>query len=257
MNNNNKTPFYTKVKTALTYTGFALAIISSISYLILVYILINGFEASYQREQLIGFLILGAIAGVLINLSMRTQGIDFAKQVPEAKKILEDLKEATGESDKKEYKAKSIVFMYFVELAKDILIKGSGIGATLYFAIDLSYKGLGEDKYFFLALANVLLYTGLGLVAMGKSYDYYLEKHTSYMIQKTRKIKEEKQNVNETITKDYVSNGTDGGRRAVKGTREREGIHRGSYSEQSGTNWDHWRFKGWKRNIKKWFNKCA
>ena len=236
MNNNNKTPFYTKVKTALTYTGFALAFISSISYLILVYILINGFEASYQKEQLIGFLILGAIAGVLINLSMRTQGIDFAKQVPEAKKILDDLKEATAKSDKKEYKAKSIVFMYFVELAKDIIIKGSGIAATLYFAIDLSYKGLGEDKYFFLALANVLLYVGLGLVAMGKSYDYYLEKHTSYMIQKTRKIKEERQNVNETITKDYVSNRTDGGRRAVKGTREREGVHRGSYSEQSGTN---------------------
>ena len=78
--NNNKTPIYAKVKTALTYTGFALAIISSISYLILVYILINGFEASYQREQLIGFLILGAVAGILINLSMRTQEL-FAKQV--------------------------------------------------------------------------------------------------------------------------------------------------------------------------------
>lgn len=210
MNNDNKTPIYAKVKTALTYTGFALAIISSISYLILVYILINGFEANYQREQLIGFLVLGAVAGILINLSMRSQGINFAKQVPEAKKILEDLKEATGESDKKEHKAKSIVFMYFVELVKDIFIKGSGIGATLYFAIDLSYKGLGEDKYFFLALANVLLYTGLGLVAMGKSYDYYLEKHTSFMIQKTRKIKEEKQNVNKSIARDYDKNGIDG-----------------------------------------------
>src|SRR5690554_1028519 len=236
MNNDKKTPIYAKVKTALTYTGFALAIISSISYLILVYILINGFEASYQKEQLIGFLILGAVAGILINLSMRTQGIDFAKQVPEARKILEDLKEATAESNKKEYKAKSIVFMYFVELAKDILIKGSGIGATLYFVIDLSYKGLGEDKYFFLALANVLLYTGLGLVAMGKSYDYYLEKHTSYMIQKTRKIKEEKQNVNESITKDYGTNGRDRGRRTIKSANGRKGVYRGSYSQERNTN---------------------
>ena len=50
---------------------------------------------------------------------------------------------------------------------------------------------------------------------------------------KNKKDKGWKQNVNETITKDYVSNRTDGGRRAVKGTREREGVHRGSYSEQS------------------------
>ena len=234
--NNNKTPIYAKVKTALTYTGFALAIISSISYLILVYILINGFEASYQKEQLIGFLVLGAVAGILINLSMRSQGIDFAKQVPEAKKILDDLKEATSKSDKKEHKPKSIVFMYFVELIKDIFIKGSGIGATLYFAIDLSYKGLGEDKYFFLALANVLLYTGLGLVAMGKSYDYYLEKHTSYMIQKTRKIKEEKQSVNESITRDYIPNGADGGRRTIESTNDSKRVHRESYSQQCDAN---------------------
>ena len=44
----------------LTYTGIAMAIISAIVYLLVVFILINGFEVDYSKEEIISFLFSGS-----------------------------------------------------------------------------------------------------------------------------------------------------------------------------------------------------
>ena len=43
---------YEKWKDFLTYTGIAMAIVSAIVYLIVVFILINGFEVDYSKEEI-------------------------------------------------------------------------------------------------------------------------------------------------------------------------------------------------------------
>lgn len=193
----NKKEFYEKIKNALTYTGVILAVVAAIAYLILVYVIIYGFSVDYSQDQLIGFIALGAVVGILMNIAMRIQGIDFAKLTPVAKKTLKELTDSIGKSD--EVKMRPMWVMFTNSIIKDIVIKGGVIGFTLYYTIDISYSGLGEEKYLLLALANIVLYFGLGLISMSKAYDYYLESHIPFMQQKIKKLelKKEKEGTEE------------------------------------------------------------
>src|SRR5690554_1504090 len=194
----NKKQFYERIKDVLTYTGIALAVIAGIAYLIIIYILVFGFNIHYNREQLVAFLLLGGAVGVLINIAMRIQGIDFAKLTPKAKQVMEELTKLSGSSD--DVKIRPMWVMFVTTILKDIIVKGGTIGLSLYFVIDISYQGLGEEKYFYLAFANLLLYFGLGLLSMSKAYDYYLESHIPYMKQKIKKL--ELNNKKERIDED-------------------------------------------------------
>ena len=103
--------------------------------------------------------------------------------------------------------------------ARDILIKGGTITLTMYFAISISYKGLGEQKYMLLAFANVFLYFGLSLITMNKSYDYYIDKHIPFMEKQIFKLEEERRQDNATNKNDRRDQGNvgeDGRRDAVK-----------------------------------------
>lgn len=186
----SKKQLYERVKDILTYTGVILAAVAAIAYLILVYIIIYGFEVDYSRNQLIVFIVLGAVVGLLINIAMRIQGIDFAKITPTAKVVLKELTDSLGQSDK--VKIRPMWVMFLSQTLKDIVIKGGAIGFTIYYTIDISYSGLGEEKYFLLALANIVLYFGIGLISMSRAYDYYLESHIPYMKQKIKKLELEK-----------------------------------------------------------------
>lgn len=188
--NKSKKEFYEKIKNALTYTGVILAAVAAIAYLILVYLIIYGFSVDYSQDQLIGFIALSNVVGILMNIAMRIQGIDFAKVTPTAKTVLKDLTDELGRSDK--IKMRPMWIMFLTTILKDIIIKGGAIGFTLYYTIDISYSGLGEEKYFYLAIANIILYFGLGLISMSKAYDYYLESHIPYMKQKIKKLELEK-----------------------------------------------------------------
>jgi len=208
---------YEKWKDFLTYTGIAMAIISAIVYLIVVFILINGFEVDYSKEEIISFLLLGAATGVMINISMRIQGLDLARLTDKAKETQTKLNDLTAKS--KETKLRPLWVMHLLNIAKDILIKGGTITLTMYFAISISYKGLGEQKYMLLAFANVFLYFGLSLITMNKSYDYYIDKHIPFMEKQIFKLEEERRKDNATNENDRRDQGNvreDGRRDAVK-----------------------------------------
>lgn len=208
---------YEKWKDFLTYTGIAMAIVSAIVYLIVVFILINGFEVDYSSEEIISFLLLGGATGVMINISMRIQGLDLARLTDKAKEVQAKLNDLTAKS--KETKLRPLWVMHFVNIAKDILIKGGTITLTMYFAISISYKGLGEQKYMLLAFANVFLYFGLSLITMNKSYDYYIDKHIPFMEKQIFKLEEERRKDNATNENDRRDQGSveyDGRRDAVK-----------------------------------------
>lgn len=208
---------YEKWKDFLTYTGIAMAIVSAIVYLIVVFILINGFEVDYSKEEIISFLILGAATGVMINISMRIQGLDLARLTDKAKEVQSKLNDLTAKS--KSVKLRPLWVMHLQNTARDILIKGGTITLTMYFAISISYKGLGEQKYMLLAFANVFLYFGLSLITMNKSYDYYIDKHIPFMEKQIFKLEEERRiedATNKDDRKDQGTIGYDGRRDAVK-----------------------------------------
>lgn len=208
---------YEKWKDFLTYTGIAMAIISAIVYLIVVFILINGFEVDYSKEEIISFLLLGAATGVMINISMRIQGLDLARLTTKAKEVQTKLNDLTAKS--KTVKLRPLWFMHLVNTLRDIIFKGGTITLTMYFAISISYKGLGEQKYMLLALANVFMYLGLSLITMNKAYDYYIDKNIPFMEKQIFKLEEERRiedATNENDRRDQGSVGEDGRRDAVK-----------------------------------------
>lgn len=208
---------YEKWKDFLTYTGIVMAVISSIVYLIVVFILINGFEVDYSKEEIISFLLLGAATGVMINIAMRIQGLDLARLTPKAKEVQAKLNDLTAKS--KTVNLKPLWAMHLINTIRDIIFKGGTITLTMYFAISISYKGLGEQKYMLLAFANVFMYLGLSLITMNKAYDYYIDKNIPYMEKQIIKLEEERRiedATNKNDRRDQGNVGEDGRRDAVK-----------------------------------------
>ena len=208
---------YEKWKDFLTYTGIVMAVISSIVYLIVVFILINGFEVDYSKEEIISFLLLGAATGVMINIAMRIQGLDLARLTPKAKEVQAKLNDLTAKS--KTVNLKPLWAMHLINTIRDIIFKGGTITLTMYYAISISYKGLGEQKYMLLAFANVFMYLGLSLITMNKAYDYYIDKNIPYMEKQIFKLEEERRKDNATNKNDRRDQGNvgeDGRRDAIK-----------------------------------------
>ena len=181
-----KQDFYESIKNALVFTGTALTILAAIAYLVIVYILVFGFTVEVNSNQLIVFLALGALTGVLMNLSLRIQGIAFAKQLEESKEVMNEMTELLGKSEEK---LMPIWVMFLKTILVDIIVKGGSIGLTLYFSIEIVIQGMGDSKYFWLGIVNVLLYLGLGMLSLAKAYDYYIERHIPFMKQKIIRMK--------------------------------------------------------------------
>lgn len=180
-----------KIKNILSYTGLVLTITTGVAYLALVYILVEGFKVSVDSNKLLMFVILGAVAGLLMSMSMRTQGPALAKKLPTTQKILDEYATQLGQSEKK---LRPIGFYLISSAIKDIFTKGVTTVVSLYFSISFIVEGIGDPKYFWLGVINVLLFLGIGFMGLAKSYDYYIENHIPYLQQKIEKMKEEKQN---------------------------------------------------------------
>lgn len=204
----------TKFKSIFQFTGFILAGISGVAYLILLFIIINGFESNIGNTSLIVFLVVGAVDGVLINLSLRIQGIDFAKVTDEAKTVL-NLYNGLKGADIETKTMPMWLFMIF-NVIKDIIFKGGSIVFTLYFSITIIVEGLGDFTYMYLGIFNVLMYFGFGLLSMSKAYDHYMENEIPRIKIKYEKLKKKGVKENELFRKNEgVSSSSvweDGGR---------------------------------------------
>jgi len=192
----NKPKIYT-IKDILVWVGAIMASLSSIVYVGVVVILVRGFKVTVQSNHLLLFAALGALAGILIITSLYLQGVALAKQQPEAKTQLEEYKKLSGKS--KTVKVRSITYYFWLELTKTVILKGINTGLMLYLTISFIVEGIGDEQYITLALANVGLFLGLGLLALNKGYDNYTDSHMVYLDQKIEKLKEEE--INGSITK--------------------------------------------------------
>lgn len=176
-----------RFKETFTFTGFILAGVAGVAYLILLYIIIAGFEVSIGSTELLIFLALGAIDGVLISLSMRIQGLDFAKSEKTSKEVLEEYNELITE-DKEKFLMPLWAYM-IINTIKDIIFKGGTVMFTLYFSITIMIEGIGDFKYFWLGAVNVIMYLGFGFLSLAKSYDHYLEVQIPLIKQKINELK--------------------------------------------------------------------
>ena len=85
----NKNLFETKIKPALSYVGAIGAGLMCIAYVIVVFVLIQGFQATVIFNTLL-FASVNAIVGFVIMQFLKVQGVSFAKLLPENDKIIKE-----------------------------------------------------------------------------------------------------------------------------------------------------------------------
>lgn len=184
-------------KRLLKRIGFVLAGVSAVVYLTVVYILIKGFENAIESDRLLLFLIIGAVAGLSMTVSLRIQGIDLAKETKQAIEVMDEYTKLM--SVEKSIKVRSISYHFWKSLLIDIFTKGVTVVASLYFSIEIIITGMQDEKYFLLAFANIFMFLGFGLMALAKAFDYYMENHIPYLKRKIQLHEEVEKSVKERI----------------------------------------------------------
>ena len=87
-------------------------------------------------------------------------------------------------------KLKTIDRFMIINAIYDIFIKGLSVGATTYFSIMIFTEGNGDFSLIGLAVVNILMFLSFGILALSKTYDFYINEHLSAIVEKTNKLKE-------------------------------------------------------------------
>lgn len=179
-----------KIKNFLIYTGLFASIISAIAYLIVTYVLVVGFSTQIELQKQILFAVLGASTGLMITFFLRSQGVAFAKREEESKKVMNEYYEAINK--KKTVKQLHTITHFIIwSTITDIFSKGASIGLTTSFLMYIFMEGNGNFALFGLAVANIFMFAGFGLMALSKAYDKYIDEHIPVIKAITLKIKQE------------------------------------------------------------------
>ena len=165
-----------KLKDILQYAGLVSACIGAVGYIIIIWALVLGFENALTLNQMLLVAILGAVDGILINVSLRFQGVTFAKR--EKISIETNKRYQKLINTNKKIKAYRLIgwFMFWA-IIRDIIFKGVTVGLSTYLIMYTFISGNGDYSLFLIALANILLFAGFGAMSLAGMYNKYLEEH--------------------------------------------------------------------------------
>jgi hypothetical protein len=187
-----------RIKEFLLYTGIIGSIISGLSYLIMTYVIVVGFVTAIDQEKQILFSVLGALIGLVITFLLRGQGINFARKEDESQEVMKEYHQLINK--KKTIKQMHTIKHYvIVSTLIDVITKGITIGITTWFILFIFMEGNGDFSLFILAISNLLMFTGFGLVGLSKGYDKYKEEHIPVIKTIIARLKEK-----EEIEKDQM-----------------------------------------------------
>ena len=165
-----------KLINILLYTGIYAAFISAVAYLVITYVIVSGFESALDQQKQILFSALGALFGVMITGLLRSQGIEFAKQLPDCKETMTAYHTALNKT-KTIKKLRTIKFYMVFHTIKDVFLKAGTIAASTFLILYIFMEGNGDYSLFLLAVSNICMFAGFGLIALAKTYNFYIEEH--------------------------------------------------------------------------------
>lgn len=183
----NKNTFETKIKPVLSYVGIIGASFMCIAYVIVVFVLIRGFQATVVFNTLL-FAAVNAIVGFIIMQFLKVQGISFAKLIPENDKIIKEYY-STRTKDKK---PRSMQFYWTTSIIKDIFTKCISVAITSAGLIYIVIQGSNDWNLLLLAIVNLIMFICFGFLALVNAYEFFNNKFIPYMEEKIdeTKIKE-------------------------------------------------------------------
>lgn len=173
--------FEKKIKPILQYIGTIGAVITSIVYVIAVFIIIFGFKAESPVLAFI-FALINALIGLIIMQFLKVQGVSFAKNIPENLKIAQEYYK-TKTRDKKLH---SLNYYIYTSLIKDVIFKGISIILTTTGLIYIVIQGCYDYSLLLLAAANLLMFICFGLLALNSAYEFYNNYHIPYMVEQIK-----------------------------------------------------------------------
>ena len=186
-NNNNRTFLERKILPVLNYIGIIGAVIMAIAYIVIVFVLINGFKAEALLQTTVFAFVNAAVVCIIMQF-LKYQGESFAKMLPENKEII-DRYYKTKTKDKKLH---SITYFWVTTVIKDIIVKCATLGATTIGIIYIVIQGSNDYNLLLLALVNLLMFICFGFISLNSAYEFYNNKHVPYMIEQLNKeIKQE------------------------------------------------------------------
>lgn len=194
-----KDVFEEKIKPILTYIGAIGAGLTSIAYIILVVVLIKGFQFR-QPTQTIVFAVANAAVGMIVASFLKYQGVSFAKGLPENQSIIEDY----YKSHTRDKKNHSIQWFWFVTTIKDVIFKGVTIAASTLGLVYIVIVGSNDWSLMLMAIVNLVLFVCFGLLALNQAYEYYNNVYVNYMREQLTRAKDGyiKNDITEVINDD-------------------------------------------------------
>lgn len=176
-----------RIKDVLTYVGAATAIIFGAVYIAVLLVLILGFASNIDPNQQLLFVGLGAAAGFVIDVALMSQGISLAKRHDECDIVMKRYYEAKARHTPR--KRPSTINSYIVKhLITTIFTKVMGGAASIYLIVHFVIVGSQDMTLLLLGLANLLMFTGFGIMSLAGAYDFYIEQHIPAIIAKTEKL---------------------------------------------------------------------
>ena len=168
--------FEKRIKPILKYVGTIGAVITSIMYFVTIIILIVGFQTHELRQTFV-FAAVNAVVVLIIMQFLKIQGISFAKDLPENKKVIEEYY-CTKTKDKKN---RSIKWFAITSTIQDVAWKGISLFVTTVGIIYIVIQGCNDYTLLLLAIVNLLLFTSFGLLSLNRAFEFYNNSHVPYM----------------------------------------------------------------------------
>lgn len=178
--------FEEKILPILNYVGIIGASIMSVAYMILIFVLINGFKVDKVLQTTV-FAIVNAAVGFVIMQFLKYQGICFAEMIPENKTILDQY----YDSRTKDKKNHSLTYFWVTTVIKDIIIKSGTVAATSIGVIYIVIKGSKDYTLIGLAIVNLLMFICFGFISLVKAYKYFNRTYIAYIKEKLNEKRED------------------------------------------------------------------
>ena len=184
MEENRKSFLESKLLPILNYIGIIGAVIMAIAYIIIVFVLINGFKVEELLQTTI-FAFVNAAIGFIIMQFLKYQGVSFAKMLPDNQEIIKDYYK-TKTKDKKMH---SITYFWTTTVIKDIIVKCATLGATTIGIVYIVIQGSNDYNLLLMALVNLLMFVCFGFISLNNAYEFFNNKHVPYMIEQLSQTK--------------------------------------------------------------------
>lgn len=174
-----KNKFEKVLKPFLLWMGTIVASIMAIAYIIVVFVLIEGFKVEELLNTTV-FAIITAIVGFCIMQMLKIQGQTFASNLEENQPIIKAYNE-TKVSQMAQKRPKSLTYFWITSIVGDVFIKCLTLAISSIGMIYIMIKGSGDYNLLFLAVVNLLMFGGFGLISLVKAYDFYNNEYVPYM----------------------------------------------------------------------------